>query len=205
MLNIYGKSQTRSLRATWLAEEMNLEYEFHSVDMAAGEHHSEAYLKIHPGGKIPAISDDGIVLTETGAILNYLADKYAYEQLIPAVATAARAEHDRWCYFAISELEQPLWTIGKHKFVFPKEQRVKAVIPSAEWEYQKALALLSDGLGSKPYILGDAFSAVDILLLQTLQWGLAFSQELAQANLQDYFARAKERPAYQRAVAREAA
>ncbi len=204
MLTIYGKSNTRSLRVTWLAEELALDYQFHSVDMAAGEHHSEAYLKIHPGGKIPAITDEGLVLTETGAILNYLADKYGTGTLIPEVATAARADYDRWCFFALTELEQPLWTLGKHKFVFPKDKRVSEVIPVAEWEYQKALVLFSEGLGSQNYILGDTFSAVDILLLQTLQWGLAFGQELPQANLQAYFARAKERPAYQRAKAREA-
>ena len=205
MLTIYGKSNTRSLRITWLAEALGLDYQFHAIDMAAGEHRSDNYLKIHPGGKIPAITDDGLALTESGAILNYLADRYAPGQLIPNIATAERANFDRWSFFALSELEQPLWTIGKHKFVLPKDKRVKDVLPTAEWEYQKALTLLSEGLASKPYILGDQFSAVDILLLQTLQWGLAFGQDLPQDNLQAYFARGKERPAYKNAIAKEAA
>jgi glutathione S-transferase len=204
MLTIYGKSNTRSLRITWLAEELGLEYEFRSIDMAAGEHKTEDYLKIHPGGKIPAITDNALALTETGAIINYLADKHAPGQIIPPIATAERANYDQWSFFAMSELEQPLWTIGKHKFVFPKEKRVKAVLPSAEWEYQKALTLLSDGLGANNYILGEQFSAVDILLLQTLQWGIAFGQDLAQDNLQAYFARGKARTAYKHAIAKEA-
>ncbi len=104
----------------------------------------------------------------------------------------------------MSELEQPLWTIGKHKFALPKEQRVKDVIPSAQWEYQQALTLFSEGLGNSPYILGESFSAVDILLLQTLQWGLAFQQDLTQDNLVAYFARGTARPAYQRAIEAEA-
>ncbi|NRA42768.1 MAG: glutathione S-transferase family protein [Pseudomonadales bacterium] len=204
MLSIYGKPNTRSLRVTWLAEELALDYQFIALDMAAGEHRTEAYLKIHPGGKIPAIRDDELVLTESGAILNYLADKYAAGRLIPAIATAERAQYDRWSFFALSELEQPLWTIGKHKFVLPKARRVRDVLPTAEWEYQQALQLLADGLAAKPYILGDGFSAADILLLQTLQWGVAFGQPLAQENLQAYLQRGQQRPAYQRALAREA-
>lgn len=203
MLTIYGISNSRSLRITWLAEELGLDYDFHSIDMAAGEHRNDAYLKIHPGGKIPAIIDDGLVLTESGAIINYLAERHAPNVLIPTVATAERAYFDRWSFFAISELEQPLWTIGKHKFALPKDQRVKAVIPTAEWEYQKALAILSEGLGTKSYILGEQFSAVDILLLHTLRWGLAFGQDLLQDNLQAYFQRGKSRPAYEKAIARE--
>lgn len=205
MLTIYGIANSRSLRITWLAEELGLDYDFYSVDLAGGEHRTDEYLAIHPGGKVPAINDDGLILTETGAILNYLADKHAPGRLIPEIATAARAQHDRWSFFAMSELEQPLWTMGKHKFALPKEQRVKEIRPTAEWEYQKALALLSDGLGDQAYILGDEFSAVDILLLQTLRWGLAFGQPLPQANLQAYFERGKSRPAYQAAVDREAA
>ncbi len=204
MLTIYGKSNTRSLRITWLAEELALDYKFQTIDMAAGEHHSESYLTIHPGGKIPAITDSELTLTESGAIINYLADKHAAGILIPPIATAERANYDRWSFFAMSELEQPLWTIGKHKFVFPKERRIKAVLPSAEWEYQKALVLLSDGLAANDFILGSQFTAVDILLLQTLQWGLAFGQALPQQNLQAYMERGKGRSAYQRAVEKEA-
>lgn len=205
MLTIYGSSNTRSLRITWLAEELGVDYQFQRVDMAAGEHKADSYIKIHPGGKVPAITEDNLALTETGAIVNYLADKHAAGKLIPDIATVERANYDRWCFFAMSELEQPLWTIGKHKFVLPKEHRIKAVLPTAEWEYQKALALLSEGLGQQAYILGEQFSAADILLLQTLQWGLAFGQVLPQDNLQAYFARGKERPAYLRAIAKEAA
>ncbi|CAH0992607.1 Glutathione S-transferase GST-6.0 [Sinobacterium norvegicum] len=205
MLTIYGHTNTRSLRTTWLAEELGLDYQFQQVNLAEGEHKGEAHRRIHPGGKIPAIADNGFTLTESGAIANYLADKYAPGKLTPPFATAERALYDRWCYFALCELEQPLWNIGKHKFVLPKEHRVKEIMPTAAWEYQQALALLSDGLGQQQYILGDQFSAADILLLQTLQWGAAFGQALNQQNLQDYLARGQARPAYQRALAKETA
>ncbi len=204
MLTIYGTPKSRSLRITWLAEELGLEYDYYALNFAEGEHRGDAFLAINSGGKVPAITEGEHTLTESGAIINYLADKHAPGKLIPPVASIERAEFDRWSFFAISELEQPLWTMGKHKFALPRDQRIKEIFPTAEWEYQKALALLSEGLGSNDYILGEQFSAVDILLLQTLKWGQAFGQDLPQANLKAYYERGTSRPAYEKAVAREA-
>ncbi|ROS01148.1 glutathione S-transferase [Sinobacterium caligoides] len=205
MINIYGHPHTRSFRITWIAEELALDYLFHRVELAKGEHKSEDYRRLHPGGKIPAITDDidgikEISLSESGAIVNYLADRYGSEQLIPSPGSPQRGSHDQWCYFALTELEQPLWSIGKHKFALPKEQRIKAMLETAGWEYQQALALLSSGLGDNNYILGSQFSPADILLAQTLRWGLAFKQPLPQQNLQDYFQRCSQRPGFIKAA-----
>lgn len=205
MIQIYGFPQSRGTRITWLLEELGVDYEFKLVDFNKGEHRSPEFLAINPAGKVPAIVDGDLVMTESGAILNYLADKFADKGLIPAVGTAERAMYEQWSYFALSELEQPLWTLGKHRFALPEEQRVEAIFPTAEWEFQKALALLSEGLGDKPYILGDQLSAVDILLAHTLFWGLSFKQSIEQENLQAYVTRMRAREALTRAGAKEKA
>ena len=205
MLQLFGYPNSRSTRITWLFEELGLEYQFKLVDFNKGEQQSPGYLGINPGGKLPAIKDGDFVMTESAAIVTYFSDAFADLGFIPATGTPDRAAYEQWSYFTLSELEQPLWTMGKHKFALPAEHRVKAVLKTAEWEFQKALVLLSQGLGEKPYILGDHFQSVDILLGHTLMWGLSFKQKIEQENLQAYIKRLQSREALGRAVAKEVA
>jgi glutathione S-transferase len=188
-----------------MLEELNQAYSFKKIDFTQGDHHSPEYLAINPGGKIPAISIDDYVMTESAAIVTHLADSYSNNTLIPAIASKQRARYEQWAFFALCELEQPLWTMGKHKFSLPEELRVPEILPTAIWEFQKALALLSEGLGENNYMLGEAFSAVDILLSHTLLWAVAFNQPVEQQNLQAYLQRCQQRPALQRAKEKESA
>lgn len=203
MITVYGYPQTRTTRVTWMLEELGLEYQFKLVDLMKGEGRSESYLAINPAGKVPALSDDDLILTESAAMLSYLGDKYGSSPLIPTPGSAERGTHDQWLCFAIAELEQPLWTIGKHKFALPKERRVAEIFETAAWEFQKAVALLSAGLGNKDYILGSQFSPADILIGHTLFWGLSFKQPVEQENLKAYINRLLDRPARKAAVKKE--
>jgi len=205
MIKVYGYPQTRARRITWMMEELARDYEFVLVDFNKGEARSDWYLAINPAGKVPAMQDGDLVVTGSAAIVTYLGDRYPDRGLVPEAGTAARARHDQWCYFTLTELEQPLWTMGKHRFALPKEQRVPAILDTAAWEFQKALARLEQGLGDKPCILGKAFSAADILLTHTLIWGVNFKQDVKQDTLQAYLARHREREALARAIAREEA
>ncbi len=205
MIKLYGLPRSRSTRITWLLEELGLDYEYIALSPDQKGLKSPEYLAINPGGKVPSIVENGVILTESGAITTYLADKHTDCGLIPSPGTTQRAHYDRWSYFALCELEQPLWTIGKHTFVLPEEKRVPAVIPTAQWEFQHALTLFSEGLGDKPYILGDDFQAVDILLGHTLFWAITFKQDIPQENLKAYAQRLQGREALQRAKAREEA
>ena len=205
MIKLYGLPRSRSTRITWLLEELGLDYEYIALSPDQKGLKSPEYLTINPGGKVPSIVEDGVTLTESGAITTYLADKHTNSGLIPGAGTTQRAHYDRWSYFALCELEQPLWTIGKHTFVLREDKRVPAVIPTAQWEFQHALKLFSEGLGDKPYILGDDFQAVDILLGHTLFWAMSFKQDIPQENLKAYALRLQGREALQRAKAREEA
>ena len=205
MLQLYNYPKTRGFRATWMLEELEAEYEFKLVPFGAGGFASEDYVKINPAGKVPALRDGDMVLTESAAIVTYLGDKFPEKQLVPAAGTAARAKYDQWCYFVLSELEQPLWTKGKHTFILPQDKRVPAIIETAKWEFRKALNILSRGLEGNRYILGDTFSAADILIGHTLTWAVTAKQPIEFQNVKDYAALIQGREAVQRAVAREAA
>ncbi len=203
MIKVYGFPQTRSRRVTWMLEELGQDYEFILVDFNKGEPKSPEYLAINPAGKVPAMQDGDLLLTESAAILTYLGDKFPEKGLVPAAGTAERGVFEQWSYFTLCELEQPLWTMGKHRFALPEEYRVPQIMKTAEWEFQRALALLEQGLGDKQYILGDRFSAVDILLGHTLIWGINFKQAVEPQNLTEYVERLRQRQALIKAIARE--
>ncbi|MFC3149962.1 glutathione S-transferase family protein [Litoribrevibacter euphylliae] len=203
MIKVYGFPKTRTLRVTWMLEELGVDYEYQLVNFAKGDSQSPEFLAVNPAGKVPAIEIDGQVTFESGAIVTFLADKYASGKLIPEAGTLERAVHDQWSFFVLTELEQPLWTMGKHKFAIPKEHRVAEIFPTATWEFQRALALLSQGLGDKPYILGDSFSAADILIAHTLRWALSFKQSIEQDNLKSYLERVESRDSRSLADQRE--
>lgn len=201
-MKIYGHPKTRSLRAVWAAEEAGLEYDYHKVRLMRGEHRQADYLQLNPGSKVPTLVDGDLVLTESYAICSYLGSKAPGSELVPDNADD-RATYDQWCSFAITELEQPLWTIAKHTFVLPEVHRRPEIMDTAEWEFARAARVLSEGLADRPYILGETFTVADILLAHTLRW--AANRELAaeQRNLQDYLQRCTGRVALQRANSRE--
>ena len=204
MIQLYNFPKTRGLRVTWMLEELEADYEFTLVPFGDNGFASEEYLKVNPAGKVPAIRDGDLVLTESAAIVTYLGDKFRNEQLVPPAGTVGRAKYDQWCYFVLSELEQPLWTKGRHTFILPPDKRVPAVIETAEWEFQKALNILSRGLDGNRYILGDTFSAADILIGHTLSWARTAKQPIEIQNIQEYADLVLGREALERARAREA-
>ena len=205
MIQLFNYPNTRGLRVTWMLEELEADYEFNLVPAGSNGFGSEEYIKINPAGKVPAIRDGDLVLTESAAIVTYLGDKFPDKKLVPPAGSAARAKYDQWCYFVLSELEQPLWTKGKHKFMLPRDKRVPAIIETAEWEFQKALMILSQGLDGHRFILGDTFSAADILIGQTLSWARTAKQPVELQNVADYADSILGREALQRARTREAA
>ncbi len=205
MIKVFGYPQTRSRRITWMLEELDQDYEFKLIDFNKGESKSPEYLAINPAGKVPAMQDGELLLTESAAIVTYLGDKFPDKGLVPEAGTSARGKFEQWSYFALSELEQALWTMGKHRFALPKEHRVPEVIKTAEYEFQCALTLLEQGLASNQYILGDDFYAADILLGHTLIWGINFKQKVEQDSLLQYVQRLRDRDALLKAIAKEEA
>lgn len=176
MITLYGTPRSRALRVAWVLEELGVDWEFSFVDMNKGEHHSETFLALNPCGKVPVLTDDELVLSESAAICLYLAEKFG--KLLPPVGSAASGLHHQWISFIITELEQPLWTLGKHKFALPEAQRHPQIMPCAVWEFDKAVALAENMLPDTTFLLGDTLSVADILLAHTLMWGTLFEQQI---------------------------
>lgn len=202
MITLYGFPSSRSLRVAWTLEELGLAYDYHHVDMRAGEGQGEAHLARHPDGKVPVLQDGELTLFESSAICRYLAERHGEPgDLLPA-SVEDRARVDQWMSFVIGELEQPLWTQAKHTFALPSERRVPAVLPTAAWEFQRALAALERRFDGEGWLVGERFTMADLLMGHTLSWGVKFKHRLPE-SLEAYRQRCVSRPALARAVERE--
>jgi glutathione S-transferase len=184
-------------------EEAGVQYDYRFVNLSAGEGRQPAYLALNPGGKVPLLIDGDLTLTESFAICSYVGDCHPDSGLVPPLGSTERAQYNRWCAFVIGELEQPLWTLGKHRFALPEKVRVPDIQATAAWEWSKAVAVLAQGLGTRDTMVGAGFTAADILVAHTLAWARAFEVPLEHSSLTDYADRVLARPACARAQARE--
>lgn len=184
-LTLYGFGPSRSFRALWALHEAGLAHEYVELDFSGdgpGAAKGPEYLKLNIQGKVPTLVHDDFVLTESAAILNYI-DTLAEQSFVPTDAQL-RARYDELAFFILSELEQPLWTTGKHRFAIPEEHRVEAIFETAKWEFDKALNALDKILSLSEFAIGDSFTFADILLAQTFNWADRFEFKLPASWLQ---------------------
>ena len=169
MLELYGSPPTRALRVIWLLNELGLEYAMRPVDIPRGETRSKEFLALNPAGKVPVLVDGTLVLTESVAIQLYLADKHPEAGLIPA-SVPERAEMYQWIFFMVTEIEQPLWRIARHTFIYPEAQRLPQDAELARQECLAMLALLERHMHGRRYMVGARPSVADFNAAYLLDW-----------------------------------
>ena len=177
MITLYSFPNSRSLRAAWTLEELGLEYQCHHVALDKGEGQSTEHLARHPDGKVPVLEDGELMLFESAPICRYLAEQYGAGQLLPQ-SVAERAQVDQWLSFIVTEIEQPLWLQAKHKFALPQDKRVPSVLPTAAWEFQRALLALERRYRGQENLVGDTFTLADPFLTHTLTWATSMKHRL---------------------------
>lgn len=195
---LYHAPQSRAFTALWLLEELGLDYRLASAPMATGRHKAPEYLRnINPMGKVPALDDGGIIVTETGAIAVYLADRYPAVDLAPGIGAPERASFLRWIFFSGSVIEPAL---GEKFFQWD--------VPSSSvaWGcFDDMLRTLTEGLETGPWLLGEHFSVADVVVGASVRFGLLFGALPAEDPIQSYVDRLSARPAFHRASEIEAA
>jgi len=169
MMKLYGFGPTRSLRALWGLKELGVEFEFIPVNLQAGEHRKPEFLAINPAGKVPVLIDGDLVLPESAAIVLYLAEKYPEKGLMPA-RLEQRAQVYRWVLFAVTELEQPLWRMAKHRFLYPENKRLPQDIDLAREDFAAMAAVLERHMQGRQYIVGDRISVADCVTAYLMDW-----------------------------------
>ena len=202
MIKLYHAAMTRSVRIIWLLEELGLPYELVKLDFFGGELKKPAYLSKNPLGKVPAIEDGDVLMFESGAIIEWLCEKYGNGRLAPAPGTAKRPQFLQWLHWAEATAMPPLGDFFQNSMVKPETERIPQVIPEALEKIDKWLAVLDNHLAGKRYLLGEEFSAADVMMGYTLG-GVRFTGQLDARfpNVEAYNARLAERPAFQKANA----
>jgi glutathione S-transferase len=196
MITLFYRPKTRATRFIFLLEELEAPYTVHPVTTRTRDGGGAAdAANPHPHGKVPAISDDGVVVFESPAIALYLTDKFPNNRLGPLSGDAQRGAYLSWLAYYSGVLE-PAFMMKFMKLEVPRT--------TAGWvPVEEALAALQQRLARGPYLLGERFSALDVL------YGTAFAQLtqlLPKSPLfEEYVQRIVTRPAYTRALAKEAA
>src|SRR5262244_3315657 len=149
-MKLYEFGPTRSIRVRWTLQELEADFESIRVNLPAGEHCRPEFLKINPAGKVPVLVDGDLVLTESVAIVLYLAEKYPEKGLLPTDLTD-RAQVNRWLLFAATELEQPLWRISRHTALYPEDKRLPADVVLARQEFKEMAAVLERHLQGRQF------------------------------------------------------
>jgi glutathione S-transferase len=146
-----------------------VEFESVTVNLIGGEHHGEAFLGINPAGKIPVLVDGDVMLTESVAIVLYLAEKYPEKHLVPS-DPVQRAQVYRWLLFAVTELEQPLWRISRHTAIYPKDRRLPDDVVLAREDFAPMAQVMEEHMSGRQFVVGDCVSVADFVLAYTLDW-----------------------------------
>jgi glutathione S-transferase len=199
-MRLYFNPLTRSTRPRWMLEELGVPYEISPVDVMKGEHKLPAYLaKVHPLGKVPALEDNGFMIIESAAIVMHLADKYPEKGLAPAVGSNERGEYYQWILFAMTEAEPSLVTIFLNTRILPEDQRNPAAVAQAMERFKPPATVLQEHLKGREYIIGNTFTAADVVVGGVLTLANRVGQLGEFPGLLAYMARLMERPAAKKA------
>ncbi len=193
-LVLYHAAPSRSSIVRWLLEEIGEPYEIRLLRLSAGEHKRPEYLALNPMGKVPTLVHDGVVITETAAICCYLADAFPKAGLSVPIGDPRRGPYLKWLFFGPSCVEPAM--------IDRMFERPDAPSGPAGWGgYDIVLDVLSQGVQPGPYLLGEQFTAADVVIGAGLRWGMAFKGLPERPEYVAYANRLSERPALQRATA----
>ncbi len=193
MMKLYGLGPTRSLRVLWALHELGAEFQFVPVDLLAGEHRHSEFLALNPAAKLPVLVDGDLVLTESVAIVMYLAEKYRDKGLIPP-DLVQRAQTYRWTMFAATELEQPLWRIAKHTSLYPEEKRLPQEVGLAREDFAAMAEVLDRHMEGRQFIVGDGITIADCVTAYLMDWANEIQLLDDCAQLRAYLERMYARP-----------
>jgi glutathione S-transferase len=197
-VTLYHAPNTRSSGTLILLEELGAPYELHVLNMKASEQRQPAYLAVNPMGKVPALKHDDALITEQVAIFLYLADLFPKAKLAPPVGDPLRGPYLRWMVYYAACFEPAVVDRALKRDPAPP-----SMCPYGDFD--STLRTLVDQLAKGPYILGERFSAADVLWGTALTWITAFKLVPECPEILAYVNRAAARPAAGRVKAKDAA
>lgn len=193
-MKLFWCPRTRAFRAAWLLEEMGVDYDLVRIDIHDEASRSEPeFRSASPMGKVPALTDGETRIWDSGAICLYLADAYPDAGLGVPMGDAQRGAYLMWTLYTNSVIEPAMG----EKFSGREPDAVRSGFGS----YDLMIETLANGLGDGPWILGDRFTAADVLLGSSVEFMEQFSMLPDRESLRAYAERCRARPAFQAARA----
>lgn len=193
MYHVLGEINSRAFRVLWMLEELGQDYEW-----SKEKPHSDLILKHNPSGKLPVMMVDDTALTDSTAILTYLADKHG--QLTHPAGTLDRARQDGLTHRILDEIDAVLWVAARHTFVLPEEKRIPEIKDSLRWEFSRNLDRMMERLEG-PYLMGDKMTVPDIILAHCGAWAKAAKFPSENERFRDYLRTVRGRDAFQKLTA----
>jgi glutathione S-transferase len=196
-LTLYHASPSRSSIVLWMLEEVGQPYDIKLIKLSAGDNLKPDYLAINPMGKVPALKHGDVVITEVAAICAYLADEFPGKKLNVPVGTPRRGEYLKWLFFGPSVFEPAMTDRA-----FPRKEDPRAA--ALGWRnFDTVLDIVSKALSKGPFLMGEQFTAADIVIGSGLRYGMMFKLVPERKEFLDYAARIAARPSAQRAEAKD--
>ena len=197
-LTLYHAAPSRSSIARWMLEELGQPYDIHVLDLKKGEHRQPAYLAVNPMGKVPALRHGDAVVTEAAAICCYLADAFPQARLGIPVGDPRRGEYLKWLFFGPSCVE-PAVT----ERAFPRNQPApRSTLGFGDFDTVMDV-LAKASAAADPYLMGEQFTAADVVIGSGLRWGMMFKLVPERPEFTAYVAGLADRPALKRATAKD--
>jgi glutathione S-transferase len=196
-LRLYHAAPSRSSTVLWMLEEVGVPYELDVLDLQQGDQNAPAYRAVNPMGKVPALVHDGQLVTEVGAICLYLADAFPAAGLAPKLDDPLRAAYVRWMFYQGNCLEPAIVDRANKR-----EPGPRAMSPYGEFD--TVVETIAEAVAKGPWFLGETFTALDVYFGSAIRWTSEFGLLPARPEFAAYIARLKQRPALERAQAKDA-
>lgn len=202
MITLHHLNKSRSKRIIWLLEELQVPYRIKAYQRVAETNLAPAALKaVHPLGKSPVIEEDGRVLAESGAITEYLAERFASDSLVPAKDSELYPLYLQWLHFAESSAALPLLL---HYFLKIDGSKTSFLDDYSQQELTLILSYLNHHLTQSKWLVGEQFTAADILLSFIIETAASLGLLSDYPALNAYLQALQARPAAQKAAEIEA-
>jgi glutathione S-transferase len=196
-LTLYHIAPSRSSVALWMLEEIGEPYDIHLLSMKKGTNREPAYLAVNPMGKVPALRHRDVIITECAAVCTYLADAFPEAGLNIPLDDPQRGRYLKWLFFGPGVLE---WAVMDRAFPRAGEAQRSAI---GYGDFDTTMDVLAKAITPGPFLMGDKFTAADVVIGSTLRWGTMFKMIPERKEFADYIARFADRPAAKRAQAKD--
>jgi len=192
-LTLYHAAPSRSSIVHWMLEEVGEPYDIHLLSLKKGENRAADYLAVNPMGKVPALRHGDTVITEAAAICAYLADAFPQAKLNVPVGDPRRGPYLKWLFFGPSCIEPAIMDRTFPRVGTPPRAAL------GYGDYDTVIEVVAAAVRAGPYILGEQFTAADVVIGSGLRFGMMFKGLPERPEFVAYAGRCAERPAAKRA------